>query len=151
MKDGYLLHVEDDEDDVIFLGLALEDVGIVNSIQVVPDGQEAINHLKAIVEVGAPGQGAVPALILLDLKLPRVNGLDFLRWLRQQAAFRQLPVLILTASDHALDLERARELGANAYFIKPCNLDDRKTFARGLKLWLQEEGDLPSLPSWKIK
>jgi CheY-like chemotaxis protein len=151
VKNGYLLHIEDDEDDVIFLALAFEDVGITNSIQVVRDGQEALDYFKSIIERSQRVQASLPALILLDLKLPRVNGLEVLRWLRQQPALRELPVLVLTASDHPADLEQARELGANAYFIKPSNLDDRKTFAQRVKLWLLQQGDLPNSPSWRIK
>ena len=145
MKNGPLLHVDDDEDDVTFLALAFEEVGITNPVHVVRDGQEAIDFLKAVLERGQTSQ-AVPVLIMLDLKLPRIMGLDVLRWIRQQPVLRKLPVLVLSASDHPMDLSQAREVGASAYFVKPCSLDKRTDFARLLKLWLMDAGELPNSP-----
>jgi len=151
VKNRCLLHVDDDEDDVIFLALAAEDVGIVNPIKVARDGQEAIDFLKAAVQQEKRKEPALPCLILLDLKLPLVMGSDVLRWIRQQPELCKLPVLILSASDHPSDLEQARALGADAYFIKPCKLDDRTAFARQIRLWLLDQGRLPECPAWHLK
>src|SRR5438477_4318931 len=125
LKSGCLLHVEDDEDDVLFLSLAAEEVGMPTPIEVVRDGQEAINFLSAALRGVESGKGTLPSLVLLDLKLPVVMGLEVLRQFREQPEMRKLPVMILSASDHPLDLEQARELGADAYFIKPCSLAER--------------------------
>jgi len=151
VKNGCLLHVDDDEDDVIFLALAAEDVGIVNPIKVARDGKEAISFLKAAVQREKSKERALPSLVLLDLKLPLVMGSDVLRWIRQQPELCRLPVLVLSASDHPSDLQQARELGADAYFIKPCKLDDRIAFARQIRLWLLDQGRLPECPAWQLK
>jgi len=150
VKNGCLLHVDDDEDDVIFLALAAQDAGIVNPIMVARDGQEAINFLKAALEREKRREPALPCLILLDLKLPLVMGSDVLRWIRQQPQLSRLPVLVLSASDHPSDMQQARELGADAYFIKPCKLDDRTAFARQIRLWLLGQGRLPQCPAWHL-
>jgi CheY-like chemotaxis protein len=149
VKKGCLLHVEDDEDDVMFMALAAEDAGIINPIQVASDGQEAINYLKSVLERPQVEETAWPALVLLDLKLPVVMGFDVLRWIRQQPRFRTLPVLVLSASDAPADRQQAKQLGADAYFMKPGKLAERAAFAKRLKLWLMDQGELPQSPNWQ--
>jgi CheY-like chemotaxis protein len=92
---------------------------------------------------------AWPRLIVLDLKLPDILGIDVLRWIRQQPRLRTLPVLILSGSDHPDDIEQARQLGASSYLVKPCNFSGRLTQANQLKLWLLDQGTLPASPGWQ--
>lgn len=115
-----VLLVEDDPNDVFFIRNAFERAGIADAPRVARDGEEALAYLL--------GQGAfsdrrlnpAPSLVLLDLKLPRLSGLEFLAWrARQEARLRCIPVVVLTSSQSPEDLAKAYELGANSYLVKP--------------------------------
>ncbi|MCR4296593.1 MAG: response regulator [Elusimicrobia bacterium] len=114
-----VLLVEDDPDDAFLLQDACKRLGHEEMLRVVRDGEEAIAYLL--------GQGAfadrlrfpLPRLILLDLKLPRISGLEVLDWRRGQGRLKNIPVIVLTASQSDADIARAYELGANSYLVKP--------------------------------
>jgi CheY-like chemotaxis protein len=114
-----ILLVEDAEDDVFFFQHAVKKAGIANPLQVVKDGQEALDYLLRAGKFTDPVKYAPPSLIFLDLKLPRVMGLEVLRRIREQPELRKLIVLVLTSSVSDLDMAKAYELGANAYLVKP--------------------------------
>jgi len=104
-----LLLVEDNPDDVLFLKRAFAAAGLQCTLDVAEDGQEAVEKLAA----------RRPTHVLLDLKLPRRPGLEVLAWLRLQPALAGLPVIILTSSNVKSDADRARELGVDAFLVKP--------------------------------
>jgi CheY-like chemotaxis protein len=116
-----ILLVEDEENDVVFMEMALEKAGLARVFQVAEDGQEAIDYLS--------GQGAfadrkrfpLPVLVFLDLKLPRVMGMDVLMWIRAQPELDTVVVIILTSSQQRADIKMACALGANSYLVKPSN------------------------------
>jgi two-component system response regulator len=112
-----ILLVEDNEDDIFLATHAMRKVGLLDRLQVAQDGQKAIDFLQATV--GDPTWNKVPCLILLDLKMPRVPGLEFLAWLRAQPELKVIPVVVLTSSTAAKDVAAAYTLGANSYFAKP--------------------------------
>jgi CheY-like chemotaxis protein len=114
-----ILVVEDTEDDVFFLKRALREAAIVQPLRVVVDGQQALDYLAGRGEYADRAQYPLPALILLDLKLPYVMGLDVLRWIRQRPEFNHVPVAVLTSSQQDSDLTATHRLGGNAYLIKP--------------------------------
>jgi len=116
-----LLLVEDNDDDVFFMKRAIQAAEITNPVQVAPDGQEAIDYLSGVGKYGDREQFPLPALILLDLKMSRRSGLEVLEWLRAQPALRTLVVIILTTSRERSDIERAYQLGANSFLLKPSN------------------------------
>src|SRR5205823_4353145 len=113
-----ILQVEDDPNDVILLQHALKNVGVKNPIQVANDGREAIDYLQGAGKFGDREQFPLPCLVLLDLKLPYVMGLDVLKWIRQQIGM-ELVVVVLTASAEHADIKAAYRLGANAFLTKP--------------------------------
>lgn len=130
-----ILLAEDDETDVLLLRRALEDTGVRHPLHVVNDGQEAIDFLTSLQEAPGPGD-RMPALLILDLKMPRLNGLDVLQWLRAEPATRGVPTIIYSSSAHQRDVERAAAAGANAFVVKSPATSERLEFARFVRAWL---------------
>ena len=116
-----ILLVEDEENDVVFMEMALERAGLASSFQVAEDGQEAIDYLNGNGAFGDRTRFPLPALLFLDLKLPKVMGMDVLKWIRDQAALDTMVVIMLTSSQQRSDIEKACALGANSYVVKPSN------------------------------
>jgi two-component system, response regulator len=112
-----ILLVEDDPDDRELSIRALRTSGLVNHIDVATDGANALEFLFGGGPGGSPPH--VPKLILLDLKLPRVSGIEVLRRIKGDPELRAVPVVILTSSREARDLEECYALGANSYIVKP--------------------------------
>lgn len=133
MKDnGRVLLVEDNPDDVELTLRAFREVKLANEIDVVHDGIEALDYLLSAGE-----DAALPTVILLDLKLPKVDGLEVLRRLRADDRTRLLPVVILTSSQEESDLIDSYALGANSYVRKPVDFNDFTEAVRQLGLyWL---------------
>lgn len=114
-----VLLVEDSEDDVFFMRRAFKGAAINNALHVVSDGAEALDYLQnrnAYVDVEKAPR---PSLILLDLKLPRLRGMDVLKWIREQKNLATIPVIVLTSSNQGDDIEAAYALGANSFLMKP--------------------------------
>jgi len=118
-----ILLVEDNEDDAFLTQSAFRKAGVANPIQVVADGQEAIEYLRGTGKYLDRQQYPLPITIFLDLNLPRKNGLELLAWIRQQPGLKRLTVHILTASSRSLDVVASAGLNANSYLIKPSKLD----------------------------
>ena len=114
---------------------ALGEMGVTNPLHVVTDGQEAIDYLSAIQSAPGPAD-RMPALIILDLKMPRLTGLDVLLWLREQPCTRAVPTIVLSSSAHQHDVERALGVGANLFAVKSPATSERLEFARFIKGWL---------------
>ena len=114
-----ILHVEDSDADVFLLQYAFKVAGIDYPIQNVGDGQQAIDYISGTGKFKDRKQYPLPCVVLLDLKLPHVMGLDVLRWIRQESRCKSLIVIVLSSSFHDKDVERAYSLGANAFLIKP--------------------------------
>jgi len=133
-----ILLVEDDENDVFFMRNAFQEVGILNPLQVAVDGQAAMDYLSGNGGYADRERFPLPCLTLLDLKLPRVMGLGVLKWMREQPALKTLIVIIFTSSRLGPDIERAYELGANAYLVKPSSPPELRKIATGIKeFWLE--------------
>ena len=116
MKQLNLFLIEDSQDDQLLTLRVMRKLPFVGEIQTASNGAEA---LKRLLGPRTQRPDPFPNLVLLDLQLPKVSGLEILMRLRVNAATRSLPVFILTASDNTQDIETCRELGANAYMIKP--------------------------------
>ena len=115
--------VEDDENDVLLLKRAFQEAHVKNPVLLFRDGQEVIEYLSRLgSDDGKRGSGAPPALMLLDLKTPRKNGLEVIAWLRAQPGLKRLVVVMMSSSDYANDINRAYDLGCNSYLIKPRSL-----------------------------
>ena len=110
--------VEDDPKDVELTLTALEDYNLANEVVVVRDGEEALNYLNCQNEYAERLSGN-PAVMLLDLKLPKVDGLEVLRQVKSNEALKLIPVVVLTSSHEEKDLIASYKLGVNAYVVKP--------------------------------
>src|ERR1700722_19858192 len=113
-----ILQVEDDPNDVFLFQHAMRKAGVANPVQVASDGQQAIDYLQGAGKFADREKYPFPGLVLLDLKLPYVMGLDVLKWIRKQPG-TALTVLMLTASGEEGDVASAYRLGANGFLIKP--------------------------------
>ncbi len=137
MKQKILLLVEDNPDDEALTLRALRRHNLANDIVVVRDGQEALDYLFGEGEFAGRDTTLLPQVVLLDLKLPKVDGLEVLQRLRAEPRTRHVPVVILTSSNEESDLLRGYELGANSYVRKPVNFEEFIEAARQLGLyWL---------------
>jgi CheY-like chemotaxis protein len=114
-----VLLCEDDPDDVLLTQIAFEKARLANPLQIVRDGEDAIAYLKGEGDFADRTRFPLPILLLLDLKMPKLDGFYVLQWLRSQAELDHLAVAIMTSSDHDPDISRAYELGADSYLIKP--------------------------------
>lgn len=119
MKNNYILLVEDNADDVALTLDAFQQCHIANHVEVVRDGAAALEHLFSATGA-APSR---PAVVLLDLKLPKVDGLEVLRRIRAEPSTKHLPVVILTSSREERDLVASYDLHANSYIRKPVDFD----------------------------
>lgn len=126
-----ILLVEDNPVDLDLTLRAFQRRHLANPIQVARDGQEALEWIPK----WAAGEQPLPLVILLDLKLPKVDGLEVLRQLRQHPASRNLPVVVLTSSSDDRDVERAYELHANSYIVKPVNFEKFMDVAAQIELY----------------
>ena len=143
MSDTILL-VEDSPDDVFFLQRAFKRAEIKNPIQVAADGQQALDYLSGKGEFADRQKFPLPHLVLLDLKLPYVLGLDVLRWIRAQPKLQTTPVIILTSSSERSDLDRAYCLGANSFIVKPSDGERLFSFAKSFaEYWLKHNVSPP--------
>lgn len=136
-----ILLVEDNQDDELLTVRALERSRVANEVIVVRDGPEALEHL-----LGSPARN-LPQLVLLDLKLPRMSGVEVLRKIRSHPRTRTLPVVVLTSSDEERDRYETYDLGVNSYIRKPV---DAGTFTRAVEdvglYWLVLNIPPPSPP-----
>ncbi|MCA1856788.1 response regulator [Massilia oculi] len=114
-----ILLVEDNPDDVLLARRAIKKAALAVALQVVHDGDEAVAYLDGSGHFGDRGRHPLPALVLLDLKLPKRSGLAVLRWIRSQPALATTPVVVLTSSSEDEDIQKAYALGANSYLLKP--------------------------------
>ena len=141
-----ILLVEDDENDVFFMQHALNKAGITNPVRVVRDGQQAINYFESAFQPGSNGEFPLPGLVILDLKLPYVMGLDVLKWIRQQHELAPI-VLILSASSDGADISMAYHLGANAYLVKPSEVRQLDVIVKSIKEFWLTHNTPPSQPN----
>lgn len=119
MKNKIILLVEDNPSDIGLTRRALTKSHIANEMIVAEDGQDALDYLFANGKYAGRDANDTPALVLLDLKLPNVDGLDVLRRIRLDARTRRLPVVIMTTSKEEQDVAQSYDLGANSYIRKP--------------------------------
>ena len=133
-----VLVAEDDENDVLILRMAFEQAGVARSLVAVRDGQEAVDYLCATPPYSDRSAHPLPALLILDLKMPRMSGFDVLAWLASRPDFKNLPAIVLSSSACDQDIARARQLGARDYLVKPHLISDWVKVVHAIdKLWLR--------------
>ncbi len=131
-----ILVVEDDKDDVFFLERAWKTAGLTGRLTFAENGREAVERLQNLKSQPL-AERDLPDLILLDLNMPVMGGLDFLRWLRSKSCFVKLPVLIFTTSQDPRDVESSYDLDANAYLVKPdTQIELSKMLKAAQNFWL---------------
>jgi CheY-like chemotaxis protein len=129
-----ILYAEDDENDAFFMQRALRDAGVRNRLHIVQDGQEAIDYLAGAGEFADRQKFPLPAMVVLDLKLPMISGLEVLCELRTHEELEDLRVVVLVSSRDDKNIQQALDLGANAYMVKPPS-------GESLRKIIQEFGD----------
>ena len=120
---GRILMVEDDAKDVELSLTALEEYNLANEVVVARDGEEALDYLYCRGKFNARPDGN-PAVLLLDLKLPKVNGLEVLQQIRSDEKLKMIPVVVLTSSHEEKDMVASYKLGVNAYVVKPVDFHE---------------------------
>jgi len=132
-----ILMAEDDDNDVFFAERAFKQAQVSHLFRRVKDGEEAIAYLRGDGVYRDRSQHPLPQLMLLDLKMPRKNGFEVITWVRQQPGIKRLPIAILTSSKEDPDVNRAYDLGANTYLVKPVKFEDLVETFKALDLfWL---------------
>jgi CheY-like chemotaxis protein len=137
-KSGHILVAEDDPTDAYFFQRAFSRAGIEVTLHFVRDGQEVLDYLLGEGQFVDRATHPLPQLLLLDLKMPRMDGFDVLQWVRRQSRFIALQIVIFSSSEQAKDINRAYGLGANWYLIKPHSLEELNALVgRFKKYWLE--------------
>jgi CheY-like chemotaxis protein len=137
MEHEIILLVEDNPQDVLLIQRAFRKANLSVPLQVVGDGEAAVQYLSGQEPYGDRSCYPLPLLILLDLKLPRKSGTEVLAWLQQQPVLKRLPVVVLTSSREYADINNVYDLGANAYMVKPVAFDNLVDIVKTLNMhWL---------------
>jgi CheY-like chemotaxis protein len=140
-----ILLVEDDPNDQMLIRRAFSKAKLGNPLQIVDDGDAAVDYLGGQGRYADRAAHPLPALVLLDLKLPRRSGLEVLAWLRGQPGIGRLPVVVLTSSRESADVSRAYELGANSFLVKPVDFDGLLELIRSAGLYWTVFNEGPAL------
>jgi len=128
-----ILLVDDNPHDVVLIRLAFRRVGIIDTIQLVKDGTEAMRYIRGEGAYADRHQFPLPTLVLLDLKMPQTSGFDVLQWIRDQAELASVVVVVMSGSKNDQDIERAYALGANSYLVKPTRFEEMVRMMETLK------------------
>jgi len=142
-----ILVAEDDPQDAFFLKREFGKAGVTITLHFVQDGQEVIDYLEGKGIFADRQTYPMPDLVLLDLKMPRLNGFDVLGWLRKQAGLKRLPVIIFSSSSESVDINRAYDLGANSYLVKPHAVEELSALVNRLKTYWLEANIVPDCSS----
>jgi len=125
-----VLMAEDDEHDIVATKRAWQKHGIANPLYVVNDGEDCLDFLYQRGKYSEPGAAPRPGILLLDIKMPKMDGLTVLQKVKEDRVLRRLPVIVLTTSKAEGDQLRSYDLGANAYIVKPVGFE---AFCRAVK------------------
>jgi len=136
-----ILLVEDNLDDALITKRAMSKANIMGRLIIVNDGEEA---LKILRREGEYKNVILPSLILLDLKMPKVNGFEVLKELRRDERLRVLPVIVFTSSERSEDVELAYKLGCNSYIVKPVKFEDFIKVMEEIKRYWLETSEIPT-------
>jgi CheY-like chemotaxis protein len=134
-----ILLAEDDENDIFLMGRAFDRAGLPNPLFVVRNGQQVIDYLAGTGDFAQRDKHPLPGLVLLDLKMPWMDGFDVLKWLRTHSQFDNLPVVVLTSSKLQIDVDKSRQFGVYDYRVKPHEFSDLVQLLDDVrKCWLDE-------------
>lgn len=133
-----ILLIEDSPDDVFFMKRAFKLADFPYPLQVVEDGEKALEYLGGTGPFSNRVEFPLPSLVLLDLRLPRVPGVDVLKWMRSQPSFTCVPIIVLTSSKEERDMRTVYGLGANSFLVKPSDANELTAMVKALVVfWLR--------------
>ena len=136
-----ILVAEDNGDHIILIERAFKQARFLNPIRVVGDGAEAIAYLNGDGKYADRAEYPLPGLLLLDLKMPNKDGFEVMEWIRTQPALRYLKIVVLTTTDRVYDVQRAYQLGASSFLVKPLDFRDFVQLGPTLKgfwIWISD-------------
>ena len=141
-----ILLAEDDPNDVLLIQRAFQKAGLQNSLKVVRDGEQAINYLSGMGAYSDRNLFPSPFLLLLDLKMPGTDGFEVLQWVRTERELKRLLVIVLTSSNLQSDVDRAYDLGANSYLVKPVEFQEMVNMIQRFEVYWTEINRTPTPP-----
>jgi CheY-like chemotaxis protein len=135
---GHLLCVDDSAEDRLLISLAAKEAGIPNPLIMLEDGEEAVEYLSRKGRFSDPAASPSPAMLLLDLKMPRLSGIEVLTWVRSQEHLKALPIIVFSASIHPGEITEAYRLGVNSFMVKPASAQEMVDMMSAIKsYWLR--------------
>ena len=140
-----ILIVEDIKTDAKLIERSMRKSKIANPLKFVTDGQQAIEYLDGKQSFSDRTEFPIPIMILLDLKLPKKDGFEVLAWIKQHESLKKIPVVVLTSSNRSPDIDRAYDLGANSYLVKPVGDDALVEMFRTLDVYWLLLNELPDI------
>lgn len=144
LDNDIILLVEDDPNDVLLIQRAFHKAGLRNNLKIARDGDQAIRYLSGQDVYADRAKYPMPFLVLLDLKMPKVNGFDVLEWARREPGLKRLLIVVLTSSNVQADVDRAYELGANSYLVKPVEFDEMVHMIQRFEIYWAEINRIPA-------
>jgi CheY-like chemotaxis protein len=143
-----ILAAEDDPNDLELLRHVIGETGVEVNFQSADDGEQLVNYLRGEGKFSDRDAYPVPDIVVLDLKMPRMNGFEVLQWLRQEPGLARIPTVVLSGSGLESDIEEAYRLGANTYFTKPGQLAElRKIIGALIDYWRRSQRPIINAPS----
>jgi CheY-like chemotaxis protein len=138
-EQAVILLVDDREDDVLLVRRALSRANVPNPLFVVRDGEEAMAYLDGVGKYSNRDEYPLPDIMLLDIKMPKMDGFDVLREVRSRAEFKAMRIIVLTSSEDIFDVNKAYDLGANSFLVKPLEFENYTAMMRTLSaFWLHQ-------------
>ena len=144
LKNQFILLVEDDENDVLLIQRAFQKAGLRDCLKVVRNGEEAIEYLQGRGQYSNRDRFPQPFLLLLDLRMPGTDGFEVLQWVRSQEELKRLLAVVLTSSNLQADVDRAYELGANSYLVKPVEFEAMVSLVQRFDVYWSEINRIPT-------
>ena len=144
LSDQFILLAEDDPNDTLLIKRAFQKAGLGQLLKTVSDGEQAIEYLRGIGEYADRAVYPLPFLLLLDLKMPGTNGFEVLQWIRSQPELKRLLVVVLTSSNLQADVDRAYDLGANSYLVKPVEFNEMVNMIQRFEAYWRELNRFPT-------
>jgi len=144
LTDQFILLADDDPNDTLLIKRAFQKAGLGDILKSVSDGEQAIDYLRGARAYADRASFPLPFLLLLDLKMPGTNGFEVLQWVRAQSDLKRLLVVVLTSSNFQTDVDRAYELGANSYLVKPIEFNEMVNTIQRFEAYWTELNRFPS-------
>ena len=144
LNNQFILLVEDDANDVLLIQRAFQKAGFHQGLKTVSDGNQAIEYLSGEGCYADRERFPMPFLLLLDLRLPGTDGFEVLRWVRAAPELKRLLVVVLTSSNLQSDVDRAYELGANSYLVKPVEFQEMVNLVQRFEVYWSEINRIPT-------